>query len=69
MAVYYAAEIVLALEFVHGKNIMHRDLKPENIMFGEDGHLRVIDFGDAKEFDEEKLSVKIQSYMDEKEND
>ena len=56
---YYAAEMVLALEFIHGKNIMHRDLKPENIMIGEDGHLRVIDFGDAKEFDPEKLNTKI----------
>jgi len=30
---------------------MHRDLKPENILVGEDLHLKLIDFGDAKEFE------------------
>ena len=31
---------------------MHRDLKPENILISEDKHLKLIDFGDAKEFQE-----------------
>jgi len=38
----YAAEIVLALEFLHGKDIMHRDLKPENIMINHDFHLKIV---------------------------
>lgn len=29
---FYIAEIVMALEFVHAKNVMYRDLKPENII-------------------------------------
>ena len=37
---YYAADITLALEYLHLKNICHRDLKPENLMINhENGHL------------------------------
>jgi hypothetical protein len=41
----YAAEIVLALEYLHNMGIVHRDLKPDNIMIGPDGHLSLTDFG------------------------
>jgi protein kinase A len=33
---------------LHAKDIVYRDLKPENIMMGEDGYLKMIDFGFAK---------------------
>jgi serine/threonine protein kinase len=45
----YAAEMVLALEFLHSKHIIHRDLKPENILLKADGNLCITDFGLAKE--------------------
>ena len=35
-------------EYLHGKDIVYRDLKPENIMMGDDGYLKMIDFGFAK---------------------
>ncbi|KHN74903.1 cAMP-dependent protein kinase catalytic subunit [Toxocara canis] len=46
---FYAAEIVSALEYLHSKNVVYRDLKPENLMLNKDGHLKMTDFGFAKE--------------------
>lgn len=42
------AEVILALEYLHSKNILYRDLKPENILVDERGHLRLTDFGLCK---------------------
>lgn len=41
---FYAAELVLALEYLHNLGIVYRDLKPENIMIQENGHLMLVDF-------------------------
>ena len=46
---FYLAEIVLAVESLHSANIIYRDLKPENILLDKDGHIRLIDFGFAKQ--------------------
>lgn len=48
VALFYATEIVLALEYLHSKNIAYRDLKPENLLIAKDGHLKITDFGFAK---------------------
>ncbi|PVV02066.1 hypothetical protein BB560_003488 [Smittium megazygosporum] len=45
---FYAAEIVLAIEFLHSNNIVYRDMKPENILLDEHGHVKIADFGFAK---------------------
>lgn len=44
----YAAEIYIALKYLHEKNIIYRDLKPENIILDKNGHIKLIDFGLAK---------------------
>ncbi|PGH15755.1 AGC/PKA protein kinase [Polytolypa hystricis UAMH7299] len=49
VAKFYAAEVVLALEYLHSMNIVYRDLKPENLLLDRHGHLKITDFGFAKE--------------------
>ncbi|KAJ0401536.1 hypothetical protein ATCC90586_003555 [Pythium insidiosum] len=45
----YAAELVLAISYLHELNILYRDLKPSNIMIDSDGHIGVVDFGLSKQ--------------------
>lgn len=42
------AQIFLAIEHLHEKNVIYRDLKPENILVDAEGHLRLADFGLSK---------------------
>ncbi|XP_042387487.1 protein kinase PINOID-like isoform X1 [Zingiber officinale] len=41
---FYAAEVLLALEYLHMLGIVYRDLKPENILIRGDGHIMLSDF-------------------------
>lgn len=45
---FYAANVILAVEFLHSVDILYRDLKPENILIDAAGYLKVSDFGFAK---------------------
>jgi serine/threonine protein kinase len=47
---FYAAEVLLALSYLHNNSIAYRDLKPENIVVSmtERGHIKLVDFGFAK---------------------
>ena len=45
----YAAELTLALGALHDADIVYRDLKPENILIDNNGHIRLADFGLAKQ--------------------
>ena len=45
---FFAACIILGLEYIHSEGIIHRDVKPENIICDEKGFLKLGDFGIAK---------------------
>ena len=48
VAKFYSAEITLALDYLHSKNIIFRNLNPSSILLSRVGHVKLTDFGLAK---------------------
>ena len=46
---FFIAEVMLAIEYIHSLHVIYRDLKPENILISADGHIKLADFGLARE--------------------
>ena len=61
VAKFYAAQVVMSLQYLHSEEVIFRGVSPENLLIDSQGYLKLIDFGFAKKFkpdDEDPNSTK-----------
>ena len=58
---FYAAQLVLTLEYLSSVSVAHRDLKPGNIMIDQEQYIKLIDFGEAKVIEKEETFDDVKS--------
>ncbi|KAL5716777.1 non-specific serine/threonine protein kinase [Ranunculus cassubicifolius] len=63
---FYAAEVIDALEYIHGVGLIHRDIKPENLLLTAEGHIKIADFGSIKPMKDSEITFLPSLASDEK---
>lgn len=58
-AKFFSVEIACGLQAIHEYGVVYRGLKPENIVLDKRGHIKLIDFGFAKDINETKQSFTL----------
>ncbi|XP_018795861.1 PREDICTED: cAMP-dependent protein kinase catalytic subunit beta [Bactrocera latifrons] len=54
---FYAAQVFLALEYLHFLHLIYRDLKPENVMIDKNGYIKITDFGFVKKVETRTMTL------------
>lgn len=58
-SVEFMQPVFQALREIHKKGMIHRDLTPDNILIKEDGTLKIIDFGSAREYEDDRTKTVV----------
>uniref|UniRef100_H2SCD5 calcium/calmodulin-dependent protein kinase n=1 Tax=Takifugu rubripes TaxID=31033 RepID=H2SCD5_TAKRU len=48
---FYFQDLLKGIGYLHYQRIIHRDIKPSNLLVGEDGHIKIADFGVSNQFE------------------
>jgi serine/threonine-protein kinase len=62
-ALSIVAQACRGLEYAHRNGVVHRDVKPANLLRGEDGVVKLADFGIAKAFSDESSITQVGSVL------